>query len=79
MWMGTNDWQTTATEEEIMSHYLRIQSIEDAIQRVLQTAGEAEKIDLTVCCIDMVSAVATRTFMLARQRVYEKVEEGRPV
>lgn len=58
-----------------MSHYLRIQALDDQIQHVLRTAGEAEKEDLIVLCIQTMNAAPSRAFLRAMHRIDEKLEE----
>lgn len=58
-----------------MSHYLRVQAIDDQIQHVLRTAGEAEKEDCVYLCVQIMNAAPSRTFLRVMQRVDEKLAE----
>ena len=58
-----------------MSHYLRVQAIEDQIQHVLRTAGEAEKEDCVYLCVQIMNAAPSRAFLRVMQRVDEKLAE----
>ena len=59
-----------------MSHYLRVQAIEDQIQHVLRTAGEAEKEDCVYLCMQITNAAPSRLFIRALQRVYDQKLAG---
>ena len=58
-----------------MSHYLRVRAIEDQIQQILRTAGEAEKEDRVYLCVQTMNASPSRTFLRVMQRIDEKLAE----